>query len=115
MKLEVVGTVIAANDVDDTLDALSLQIERAMDADETFGGVCGKSILESAEIAVSVEGKRPMAQISMIYAVRYYTNAPEADDVTPNDFTGADITYDVNDAVEPDDRAQDTLDALDDP
>lgn len=106
--LEVVAAVEASANVDDALDAIALEIERAMHADETFGGACGRSILTSSELAVEVEGQKPLGFLSLIYEVTYYTDAPEAADVTLDDLSTVDTKYDLGNAQPAGDQAEDT-------
>jgi hypothetical protein len=61
--------------VDDALDALSLQIEKAMAADPTLGGTAQLSHLAGTEISVDESTARPIGAIRLAYEVRYYTNA----------------------------------------
>jgi hypothetical protein len=61
--------------VDDALDAISLQIERAMAADPTIGGAAVLSHLAGTEITVDESTARPVGAIRLAYEVRYHTNA----------------------------------------
>jgi hypothetical protein len=61
--------------VDDALDALSLQIEKAMAADPTLGGTALLSHLAGTEISVDETTARPVGAIRLAYEVRYHTNA----------------------------------------
>lgn len=83
LHLAVEVCVLADDKADDALDALCLQIERCMHADETFGGACGRSILSSVEISADMSGDRPLLFARHVYDVTYYTYAPDAADVTP--------------------------------
>lgn len=94
LSLVIEGVVIANQDVDDALDALSLEIERAMHADPTLGDVCGDSYLASVELGMmDVEGARPMGAVQLVYAVTYRTGAPEAEDVTLDPLEEARVSY----------------------
>lgn len=61
--------------VDDALDALSLQIEKAMAADPTLGGTALLSNLAGTEITVDESTARPVGAIRLAYQVRYHTTA----------------------------------------
>lgn len=61
--------------VDDALDALSLQIERAMAADQTLGGTALLSFLVGTEISVDDSTSRPVGAVRLAYDVRYDTPA----------------------------------------
>lgn len=81
---------------DDALDAFAKDIEKALNADETFGGLAGRSLLESTEIDIFEQGNKAIGLLQMVWAVRYYTNAPEEADVTLNDLDTVDVKYGVN-------------------
>ncbi len=59
--------------IDDSLDALSLQIEKAMAADQTLGGLAVSSYLAGSEISVDESTSRPVGAIRLAYEVRYHT------------------------------------------
>lgn len=78
----VIEAMIAAESssvpVDEAMDAIALEIETVMHADPYFGGAAGDSFLDSTSLEVIQEGDRLMGLVTMTYAVRYYTLAPEA-------------------------------------
>lgn len=80
LQLGVEIIVRATEAVDDALDALSLQVEVAIDADPRFGDTCIDSILSSVQIGIDNEGNRPTGRCLMSYAVEYETEAPAAAD-----------------------------------
>jgi hypothetical protein len=59
--------------VDDALDAMSLQIEKAMAADPTIGGIAFTSYLAGTEISVDDSTSRPVGAVRLAYDVRYHT------------------------------------------
>lgn len=61
--------------VDDALDDLSLEIERAMAADQTLGGTALFSYLSGTEIDVDESTSQPVGGIRLAYAVWYHTSA----------------------------------------
>lgn len=97
LQLEIVGAVRSSSNVDDALDDLALQIERAMHADETFGDVCGDCMLGETELAVDESGDKPIGFVRLIYDVTYRTWAPDAADVELDDLSTVDVRYDIND------------------
>lgn len=113
LQLAIEVAVIASADVDDALDALAFEIERIMDRDETFGGVCSGSILSTTEFGLKVDGERPMGLMRMVYSVRYFTYAPDADDVPLDDFKTADIVHNLSNEQHENDQANDRLEDLD--
>ena len=77
--------------VDDAMDLLSSQIESALHADPTFGGLVKDSILDSTTMDVSVGGDMTVGLVRLFYRVTYVTDAPEATDVA--DFNRATATH----------------------
>jgi len=69
----------ATADLDDTLDTIIGEVEVAIAADPTLGGLCGVCRIESIEIDLSAEGEVPTGRAAMRFAVRTYTlsNAPQ--------------------------------------
>lgn len=71
-----IHAVVQLNEaLDDGLDALSLQIEQAMAADQTLGSVALFSYLSGTEIEVDESASRPVGGIRLAYAVWYHTSA----------------------------------------
>ncbi len=87
LQLAIEAAVVAspAGDVDDTCDAIAVEIERVMHADPTFGGLCGESILVQTDIEVNGDGATEVGNIRLLYEVTYYTNAPDEADVPLDD------------------------------
>lgn len=98
--------------VDDALDALAEEIERAMHADQTLGGTAGDAVLSSTDVGISAEGNRPTGVVGLTYSVTYRTYAPEASDVSLDDLNTADIKYSLENAVNPANQAEDKLQNL---
>lgn len=107
IQLAVEGVVEGTEDVDDALDALALEVETALHADDTFGGKASDSMLSSTELDVFEDGERTVGLVRLVYAVTYYSTAPEA--VALPDFTTADIRHNLSNAVHPDNEARDNL------
>lgn len=76
LKVAVDGyaAVPANGAIDDTLDALALEIETAMDADVYFGRTAGDSILDNTEIIIDPSGERPFGVVHMVYEFVYRTD-----------------------------------------
>lgn len=106
-QLVVEGVVQQVGNVDDALDALALQIETAMHADETLGGKTDDSILESTDVTLTEDGDRLVGVVRLVYSVEYRTFAPEA--VTLDDFNRAVVRYDKGGAVHEDNEAVDKV------
>ena len=110
LKLAVEAVVEQGTNVDDGLDAISLEIERALHADPTFGDVCADSVLSGTELAVGDAGSRPIGVATLTYAVTYRTWAPDAADLAPlDDFATAGITTDLSGTTAPGNQAQDVV------
>lgn len=109
LDLAVELAIEAGDNPDVAIDDFTQAVEKAMHIDETFGGACSRSILETTEIEVIASDKM-IAMCRLIYAVRYFTYAPEADDTPLDAFTSAGIKYKVSGPLMPDeDDAEDEI------
>jgi hypothetical protein len=106
-------------DLDDALDQLALEIERAMDADPTLGiDAVDTSILADSQLDVitEVEGRAidpPVGLLTLTYAVTYFTSAPDAADVVLDDLATVDTKTNVGGAQDPANQAEDKNENLD--
>lgn len=113
LQLAIEALVEQGDNVDDAIDSISLEIERAIHADETLGGTASDCILSSTDTDIIEEGSRLVGVASLTFAVDYYTYAPEAaPDEELADFARADIRYDPGRSVHEDAQAHDRLDSL---
>lgn len=62
--------------VENDLDAISREIEAAMDVDPTFGAVAADSILSRTDLAIIEEGERTVGVARLAYAFEYGTESP---------------------------------------
>lgn len=108
-ELVVEGVVEAGENVDDALDELALEVERALHADPTFAGTASDSILASTDLEVGEEGGKPVGFFRLTYTVTFYTYAPEAADVPLQDFATADVRHELGGNVHPDNQAHDVV------
>ncbi len=118
LQLVVEAAVKADEGVDDALDAIALEIERAMHADPTLGGAASDALLSNTELTVVEESQgrmleQPLGIATLTYAVRYYTYAPDAADVTLDDLRTVDAKTSLGGAVAAGDQAEDKLQDLD--
>lgn len=60
--------------VDDEIDALSLQVEKAMASDPALRGTALFSHLAATEISVDETTSRPTGAVRLAYEVRYHTS-----------------------------------------
>lgn len=96
-----------AENVDDVLDELALEIETAMDVDLNLAGTAFDSVLERTEIGIKLEGDRPMGCVHLEYAVTFHTDLRVA---APVDiFDTATVRYDLGGVQAPLDERTDTL------
>lgn len=106
-QVAIEAVVQASTDVEDAMDAIALEIETAMHADDTLGGTARDSVLVSTESETGPLGSKRIGMIRIVYAVDYRTYAPEVA-VLP-DFAGANIRYDLENKVETAREAQDKI------
>lgn len=83
MALEI--AVQQGTNIDDSMDAICVQAERAMHADPTLGGTCGDSVLTSSEFEITEENNKFTGVVTLVYTVTYETFAPDPDDVDLTD------------------------------
>jgi hypothetical protein len=75
IDLEIAGVAKAAADVDDELDAIVEQVELAVGATNTLGGLVKRMHLTAIRIEFDDELEQPVGLIRMTYRCTYYTNA----------------------------------------
>jgi hypothetical protein len=86
----------AASGVDDVLDALALEVETAMDSDDSLGGTAFWSWPASTEVGLTEIGNQPVGCCRMLYTVVYKTDLrTETRDGAFDDLKTVDTTYDV--------------------
>lgn len=112
LDLAIEAAVRAGETVDDDLDGLAWEIERAIHADETLGGTASDCVLSETTIDVLDEGDQLTGVVRLVFRVRYYTYAPDPDDVELEDFQTADIRHSLGGAVETNDQAHNHLENL---
>lgn len=115
LQVLVEGWVRLSENVDDALDSLALEVEKAVHQDETFGGKCVDCLLTTTEVAEKIDGDRPMGAIRLTFSAFYETLAPDPDDAplgTLEDLSTVVTNYDVNSQVITPDEAQDQIDNL---
>lgn len=112
VNVEIVAAVEPGDSVDDAVDAIAKDIERVMDADPTFGNVCRDSLLSSTEIDVMAKGDRNIGMLGLTYSVRYFTDAPDADDQTLDNLNTVDTNVSLGGAQATADQAGNVADNL---
>ena len=79
MSVHIEALAEASETVDDDLDALGVQIERALAMDRTLGGVTHDLVPESASLSMDADGERVFGALRMEYIAAACTamNEPE--------------------------------------
>ena len=75
LELVVEGVTRATDDMDDTLDDIAEEVEVALAADITLGGLVHSVYIDSTEIEMSAEGDQPVGVVRMTFAVDYTVNS----------------------------------------
>jgi len=71
LQLTIEVYVKANSNIDETADGLALEVEQIIGNDPTPGGLVKDSILSTTEIQYSDEGEKPIAVITLTFAVLY--------------------------------------------
>lgn len=71
LQLVIEGYVKARGDIDAEADALALEVEQIIGADPTLGGLVKDATLDTTSTQLSGEGEKPVAIISLTFAVLY--------------------------------------------
>lgn len=79
LQLAVEGYLKARGDIDAEADALALEVEQLIASDPTLAGLVKDISLESSATQLSGEGEKPVAVITLTFAVLYCLkeNAPQ--------------------------------------
>lgn len=93
--------------VDDQLDDLAREVEKAMDADDTFGATAADSILTQTDVDLLEEGERRLGVMRLSYDLTYYTKAPREADETLDDFTKGTAEFNLGGEQHENNRAND--------
>lgn len=114
VNVAIEGAVIGDN-VDDAMDALASQIEKAMSANRWLGFTDDTVvqlydiILISTELDTGEQGQREVGVVRLTYRVEYYSDDPAlADQAALPDFTKATETYNLANVQPTGDQAQDS-------
>lgn len=79
IELFIAGVVHDTDPVDDTLDAIAKEVETALLADGTLGGLAKQITLTGTSRDAEVEGTKVAAAIELAFAVEYHTRAGTPD------------------------------------
>jgi hypothetical protein len=118
VTIAIEAAVVAGDEADpaeDQMDAIALQIEDAMHADDQLGlpDVVHDTVLAGSDNDIAADADGVYSVIRLLYDVEYETPAPDPD-ATPvvDEFSTADIRYDLSGGQEDEDQAHDTLTGL---
>jgi hypothetical protein len=73
LDLVVEGYAKAKTGLDDTLDAIAVEVEEALATDITRGGLAQMTAIQSTDIGLEGEGEQPIGVIKMTFQVEYVT------------------------------------------
>ena len=79
LSVVVEGYCKAANNFDDTIDTISKEVEEAIAADRTLGGLAKDTYLESTEIEFNAEGEQPVGSVTLTFLTNYYVQEKNPD------------------------------------
>lgn len=79
LEFRVQGMAQATSALDDSLDQICLEVEKALAADPTLGGLITDLMLESTEINLNGDGEQPIGHANMDFTALYFVRetAPE--------------------------------------
>jgi hypothetical protein len=69
----------ATSNFDDTIDTISKEVEEAVMADRTLGGLAKDTYVESTEIEYTGEGEQPVGYVTLTFLTNYYVQETNPD------------------------------------
>ncbi len=79
LSVVVEGYCKATSNFDDTIDTISKEVEEAIMADRTLGGLAKDTYIESTEITFNAEGEKPLGFVSLTFISNYYVKEKNPD------------------------------------
>ena len=79
LSVVIEGYVKTTSNFDDTIDTISKEVEEAIAADRTFGGLAKDCYLESTEIEFNAEAEQPLGFVSLTFLTNYYVKETNPD------------------------------------
>lgn len=79
LELVVEGYAKATSNLDNTLDTIGLEVEEALAADLTRGGLAKDTLLQSVEIEMLGDGEQPIGMIRLILEIIYVATAADVE------------------------------------
>lgn len=99
--------------LDDALDDLALEVETALDQDDSLDGTATSCVLASSEIGVRGDGNKPQGCVRLEYEVVYLTGLRTAvRDAAYDDFDTAQVRTEVDRDMANNDQAVDDLEDI---
>jgi len=79
LSVVVEGYAKATSNFDDNIDTISKEVEEAIAADRTLGGLAKDTFIESTEISFNAEGEKPLGFVSLTFISNYYVKEKNPD------------------------------------
>ena len=79
LSVVIEGYVKATSNFDDTIDTISKEVEEAIAADRTLGGLAKDTYVESTEIEFNAEAEQPLGFVSLTFLTNYYVKENNPD------------------------------------
>jgi hypothetical protein len=100
--------------IDDDLDAFAQQVETAVLADDTLGGVAHDTQLTSTTMTIVDTGAQLIGAVVLTFEVEYFTHAPTPDTPVPDALSTLETQYSLDgEQPDPRDRATTLLTDMD--
>ena len=69
----------ATSNFDDTIDTISKEVEEAIAADRTLGGLAKDTYIESTDIEYTGDGEQPVGYVTLTFLTNYYVQETNPD------------------------------------
>ena len=69
----------AVSNFDDTIDTISKEVEEAISADRTLGGLAKDTYIESTDIEFTGDGEQPVCYVTLTFLTNYYVQETNPD------------------------------------
>jgi hypothetical protein len=79
LEVAVEGYAKATTNFDDTIDTICKEVEEAISADVTLGGIAKDAFINSTEINFNGEGEKPLGYVNMTFLVQYHTQEQDVE------------------------------------
>ena len=79
LSVVVEGYAKATSNFDDTIDTISKEVEEAIAADRTLGGLAKDTYIESTDIEYTGDGEQPVGYVTLTFLTNYYVQETNPD------------------------------------